>query len=434
MKKLLAILKLYRTRLEYTRITSESVSFILMILGALIAPISRPKAAQLLMLSHRNTFTPARQRQREYFLRFFGLFDPRVIDRMLPDTEHHDEAIFASRVITLKEPNGKEKGVILLKFLDTFSWLKAKHDIERLMKDYYIVFEMSYYGCCCPELLQYASYDDHCIVGASHSLEYGFLTRLNSNIVPANFASCNWVDDRVFHPLPAEKKYDAVYVATWNPVKRHHILFEAVSRIADPTFKAVLVGGGYGGTRYEIEKWIRYYGVENRVLVMENLSHEAINQLFSESRFSILLSLKEGGNKAIIEGMFANTPCIVLDDHISPAADWINEQTGRMVARRKLPSAMLWMRDNWQTFSPREWAMSHLHPRTTTAILEKTIRHISDQEGRGWTTPLAVKYNHGSQPRYYDDAVPHPRPIDLHLYRKAMRPSDSTSPATQSAR
>ena len=433
MRKLNALLKLYRTRLEYTRTTSEVVSFLLMIFGVLIAPFWRSKAAHWLMLSHRNTFSPTRQRQREFFLRLFGLFDSQTIDRILPDTEHFDNATFAERVITLKEPVGKEKGVILLKFLDTFSWLRAQYDVERLLKDYYVVFEMSYYGCCCPELLQYASYEERCIVGASHSLEYGFLTRLNSNIAPANFASCNWVDDRVFHPLPADKKYDAVYVATWNPVKRHHILFEAVSRIADPTFKAVLVGGGYGGTRYEIEQWIRYYGVEDRIIVMENLSHEAINLLFGESRYSILLSLKEGGNKSIIEGMFANAPCIVLNDHLSPAADWINDQTGRMASRRDLPSAMLWMRNNWQTFSPREWAMSNLHPRVTTAILEKTIRHISEQEGRGWTTPLAVKYNRGSFLHYYDDSAPRPRPINLDQYRKAKSLSDSTSPATQSA-
>jgi glycosyltransferase involved in cell wall biosynthesis len=434
MNKYRALLKLYRTRLEFTRSTSETVSFLLMILGALIAPFSRAKAAQWLMLSHRNTFQPKRQMQREYFLERFGLLDSKVIDRILPQTEHNDDSTFEQRVITLKEPSGNEKGVILLKFLDTFIWLRAAHDIERLLKEYYIVFEMSYYGCCCPEILQYASYSEPCIVGAVQSLEHGFLARMNSNLVPANFASCNWVDDRVFYPLATEKKYDAVYVATWNPVKRHHILFEAVSRIADPTFRAVLVGGGYGGTKYEIEQWIRYYGVKDRVIVMENLSHEAINQLLNQSRCSLLLSLKEGGNKSIIEGMFANTPCIILDDHISPVADWINDQTGRMVSRRDLPSSMLWMRDNWQSFSPREWAMANLHPRTTTAKIEKAIRAISEREGRGWTKSLAVKYNRGSYLSYYDESAPRPTAIDLHRFRRSPEQCASSSTSTPLSR
>jgi glycosyltransferase involved in cell wall biosynthesis len=418
MNKVRAIIKLFRTRLYYTRAASEIVSFFLLILGVMIAPFSKTTAARWLMLSHRNTFSPARQQQREYFLRRFGLYDSKIIDQILPKTEHNDESIFLKRVITLKEPSANEKGVILLKFLDTFSWLRANHDVERILKDYSIVFEMSYYGCCCPELLQYASYSEPCIVGASYALEREFLMRLQSNLITADFASCNWVDDRLFYPVKTEKKYDAVYVATWNPVKRHHILFEAVSKIADPSFRAVLVGNGYGGTKYEIEQWIEYYGVQDKVEVREDLPHREINQLLNESRCTVLLSLKEGGNKSIIEGMFANIPCIVLADHISPAADCINEQTGRIVSRRDLPSALLWMRDNWQSFSPRDWAMANLHPRTTTAIMEKSIRKISEKEGRSWTRPLAVKYNHGSTPDYYDNSAPRPVAINLNHYKK----------------
>lgn len=434
MNRFRALFKLFRTRLEYTRTTSEVISFLLMIFGILIAPFSRSKAAHWLMLSHRNTFSPARQKQREYFLGLFGLFDSKIIDRILPQTEHNDDSIFEKRVITLKELSGEEKGVILLKFLDTYTWLRANHDVERLLRDYYIVFEMSYYGCCCPELLQYASYDHSCVVSAAQPLENGFLNRLNRNLIAASFAPCCWVDDRTFFPTTSKKEFDAIYVATWNPVKRHHILFEAVSRIADPSFRAVLVGGGYGGTRYEMEQWVRYYGVEDRVVIMENMPHEEINILLGKCRYTVMFSLKEGGNKAIIEGMFANIPCLVLDDHIGFGVDWINDLTGCMVSRRDLPSSMMWMRDNWQSFSPREWAMANLHPRMTTAKIEKVIREISEDEGRGWTKSLAVKYNRGSYLSFYDESAPRPTAIDLHSYRKKSSQLANTSTSTPLSR
>lgn len=411
-------------KIRYARWFGRMVSFVLLILGVLLFPFSRTQSAKLLMLSHRNSFTDAEQITRERILHKLNLLCTEVIDALLPSYEVLDEAIYRQRVITLKEPDGKEKGVILLKFLDTYSWFRHNHDLTRVLNDYYLALELSYYGTCRPEVLQFTSYPNTpIIVGAAVPSELGFLSRLNSNLIPSGYSSCTWVDDRTFFPSQAEKEYDCIMVATWSPVKRYFLLFEALTKINDPSYRALIIGGAYGGTRQEIEAQIKYYGVGDKVKVMEDVDQKDINTLLNKSRVNIMLSLKEGGNKAIIEGMLANTPGLIMSDHVGLDFGWINDQTGKVADVTKLEETLLWFKYTTHQFTPRAWVLEHISCQVSTQNLEKTVHALAKKNNEPWTRGLVIKYNRGSMPRYYNEKdVLSPFPFDQYHRKTNDRP------------
>ncbi len=403
MKKLRTFFSLKLLKIRYSRWFGRLVSFVLLVFGLLVYPLSRKQSSKLLMLSHRNSFTENEQILREKLLKNLNLLRTDIIDALVPPHEPLEESIYQRRLIKLKEQNGNEKGVILLKFLDTYSWFRRTYDLERVLHDYYLALELSYYGACRPEVLQFTAYPNaSVIVGAAVPPEYGFLKRLDSNLKTADFNPCTWIDDRTFFPVPAEKEYDCIMVATWNPVKRHYLLFEALTQIDDPTYRALIIGGAYAGTRRTIEDQIDYYGVRDKVVVMEDVDQKDINILFGKSRVNLMLSLKESGNKAIIEGMFADTPAIIMSDHVGLDYAWINEQTGKIVDAGKFAETLLWFKNNPNQFTPRAWAMQHISCQESTRKLEQTIRTIAQANGEPWTKGLVAKFNRGWMPNYYN--------------------------------
>lgn len=79
---------------------------------------------------------------------------------------------------------------------------------------------------------------------------------------------------------------------------------------------------------------------------------------------NILLSLKEGSNRAIFEGFFANTPAIVLKSNIGVNKSYINEQTGRLIREDELPEALVEFRSSFSRYSPRKVGDAEHIPRT----------------------------------------------------------------------
>ena len=419
MKWLRVHIYLANSFLHYSTTSSALFSFLMFVLGVLLLPFKKTKAASRLMLSHRNAYSVKKQIRRERVMRRFGLFDAGVIDSLVPPPDPDTpEDIFRRRIIKVKEPLGKEKGVLVVSFLDSFSRICRQYDIKRILNDYFLVLELSYYGCCSPEILQYLKFAPEVItVGAVQDYEVAFLKRLNSNLVVADFSSSAWVDHRRYYPMERDKEFDCIFVGTWDRIKRHYILLKALKRLNDPTYKALLVGVPWGGTRQEIENLIDHYGVRRNVTIMEKLQIPEVNEMLNRSKVKILCTLKEGGNKAIIESMMTNTPIIVMKEHIGIKRAWINDQTGKMVGHNELPATLDWFRTNYRTFSPRKWALENISCLQSTVKLEQTLKQVSERLNLPWTKSLIVKVNHGWEPVPFnsEDAL---TPFDFDHYRK----------------
>ena len=112
-----------------------------------------------MMRAHRNERVDSWRRVYEYTFLKFNLLDATLLDSLIPIKFRH-EGFYHGRVFLLKEQIGDEKGVIIIKYNETFARLFDKYDISKILQDYYLCIELSYYGFCTPEILQFEKYSD----------------------------------------------------------------------------------------------------------------------------------------------------------------------------------------------------------------------------------------------------------------------------------
>jgi len=314
---------------------------------------------------------------------------------------------FRRRILVLKPPrkvNDRcvEKGVLLV--AGHHGELYRLVDVERLTRDYYLVFEPGWSGYASEDILHYCLFKDCPIVIMCPELDdYEFIKYLDTNLIPVRFGASDWVDPRIFRPIEGfDKDFDAVMVAVWGKYKRHHVLFHALRGIRRSGARVALAGMPWQGTREEIEMLVDYYEVGSHVTIFENLSPVEVNEVLNRSKVNMILSLREGANRSIFEGFFADVPGIVLRRNIGINKDYINQYTGKLVEENELAQALLWFREHWKDFSPRVWALANISPEVTTAKLNHLLKGIAESRGELWTTDIVAKCN-SPEPTYYPD-------------------------------
>ncbi len=307
--------------------------------------------------------------------------------------------LVAQRSIVLKMPvfDGAtvEKGILLLTFTETSAFFHHHVDCQALLRFFYVVLEPSWSGYCDPNILFWTRYPDSpVVVQATEDLDFRFLESLESNLVPVPFGASDWVDFRLFRPVPGVgKTYDVVYVTNYNPVKRHHLLLRAIAELRDPSYRAALVFGKWGSSRDAIHELIDHYGVRANLEIFDGLDQHEVNVLLNMSKVNVLLSRKEGSNRSIFEGFFANTPGIVLKRNIGVRKSYINERTGLLVDEHGLARALARFRTAWDRFEPRSWALENISPLRSTQKLGECIRRLAMQRGEPWTGEPVPKVN-----------------------------------------
>jgi len=254
-------------------------------------------------------------------------------------------------------------------------------------------------------------------VQSSEIRDFDFLNRLESNFIPVDFGASDWNDDRVFIDLGMEKTYDCCYVAMWNDVKRHHALFRAVAGIGDPSYKVALAGSSWNMSTQDIRDLAAYYGIDENIVILEGYRHPRIREVYNQSKVQVLMSIREGSNKTIFEGFFCNVPGIVLANNVGVNKTYVNEQTGRLIDEKDLTETLIWFREHYRAFQPRQWALDNISCRVTTAKLERLLSETARSRGEKWKKPIAVKVNRGSFPRYYDSGEEFPQ-LDAGKYSR----------------
>ncbi|MBN2569701.1 MAG: glycosyltransferase [Deltaproteobacteria bacterium] len=309
------------------------------------------------------------------------------------------------RLLILSGPINDTKGVLIVKFTESFKYLLQLFDMERLCKDYVIVVEPSYSGYFDEDILQLLCLRDPVIIETLEPVDYKFITDLESNLLPIPLGANHWVDDRVFHPIEgAEKIYDVIMVAIWAEFKRHYHLFEALSK-AGKEMRVALVGKPWNKTLEDLKEEATHYGVLHMIDFFEDLSQKKINELLNHSRCLFLLSKKEGVNKAIIEAMYADIPVFILEGfNYGFAYPFINEHTGGFINPRELA---LFIRDIDDTlsrgaYSPRKWIESHISAKVSTEELVSMLHQLEKLYSIRVNKELLVKIN-TPEMDYYDN-------------------------------
>jgi glycosyltransferase involved in cell wall biosynthesis len=216
------------------------------------------------------------------------------------------------------------------------------------------------------------------IVQATEASDRDLLKGLGRNLVPVPFGASDWVDHRAFQDLQGPRDFDSVYVANYTAGKRIHVYLRALREIKrrNPDFRPMLVCAGFGDHRETIRALISHYGLSEWLVVKEAVSREKLNQIFNRCKCSVLLSLREGSNKAIFEGMFSGVPALLLRENVGANKDYITPETGMLTSDRTLADDLIHACRNHSQFRPRAWAMDNISPERTTQKLTETIAKL----------------------------------------------------------
>jgi glycosyltransferase involved in cell wall biosynthesis len=163
-------------------------------------------------------------------------------------------------------------------------------------------------------------------------------------------------------------------------------------RKAHRRYKVALVGFNWSGkTRNDIERLADYYGVAGQVTIFDWIPYEQVMDLTCRSKVSILLSLKEGSNRATVDSIFCNVPVVVLSNHVGGIRKNVVPETGLLAAEAHLESAIAQLLESG--LHPREWGLEHISCFKSTEKLNSVLREHALRQGRPWTQDIAVRSN-----------------------------------------
>jgi glycosyltransferase involved in cell wall biosynthesis len=265
-------------------------------------------------------------------------------------------------------------------------------NMERLLEDYTLVFEPSWSGYCHPDLLEYTRWNQEVVILAAEPNDFAFLTRLKSNLTPLELGPCDWVDPRVQTPyLDNPKEFDVVMNSNWAAWKRHHVLFRMLSK-AKRRYNVLLIGVKLDGkVKADVEQLAQYFGVLDQLTILEDIPFATVMDMTCRARVSILLSLKEGGNRSIPESIFCNLPVIVLKNNVGGIRKRVVPATGLQIDEDDLEAAVEQLQH--ADLQPRQWGIDHMSCFRSTDRMNGFLRERALLRGEPWTMDIAGRSN-----------------------------------------
>lgn len=316
------------------------------------------------------------------------------------------ERLLGLRILCLKSPAERERGVLVLDYAYVFpAFLKHFH-VQRVMDQYYVVLEPSWVGYANLDLLAYSQFNTPVFVEAAEPRDARFLSEMRSNLLPVPIGGNWWVDHRVFTPLGLNKDVDLIMVSAWASYKRHERVFAALAALKrrGKVMRTVLVGYDGDLTAQDIISLATYHGVRDQVEIFEGLTPEQVNYQYNRSRANLLWSRREGFNRAIIEGMFADVPCILREGHnYGHRYAYTNAQTAKYADEDSLADVIVEVCEGVDGFRPREWVMSHMTCQRAASILNAHIREVAIASGDAWTEDIVVKHSELGSSRHWNE-------------------------------
>jgi glycosyltransferase involved in cell wall biosynthesis len=313
--------------------------------------------------------------------------------------------IHADRILILKVPRLEggeviEKGALIVKFSETFAPLFHELDVRRLAQYFTIILEPSSVGYSVPEILIWTQLrPEKVVVLAPYQPDFDFLLAGQSNLVPITLGPADWVNPARFAKRGGtEKVYDAIYIANFNPIKRVDRYLRAVVRVSQrrADFRAALVCAGLGKeTRYgqDILATIAWAKRNANLDFFHSVDQRQLNELLNWAKVNVLVSLREGANKCLAEGLFAGTPALLIDECACGNHRHVTPETGRSVADRDLEKTLIWFADHHAQFQSDAWAEPNISPTASTHLLSRTLRELEGASGSVWTSELKAKMN-----------------------------------------
>jgi len=173
----------------------------------------------------------------------------------------------------------------------------------------------------------------------------------------------------------------------------------------------------------EIAREAEYFGVRDQLEFLEWLPPEEVNYHLNRAKVNVIWSRREGVNRVIIEGMYANVPCIVREGfNYGYSYPYVNRDTGRFATDETLADSLLDLVETHGRYAPRDWVMSHMTCQRGTDIMEQTVRDVALARGESWRRGPVVRVCHLNTNRYWDEEDRRRFDPDYDVLRALIRP------------
>ena len=307
------------------------------------------------------------------------------------------EAMLNGIITVLKEPQGEEKGALIINYSYYFPLFLRFFDIKRVANKFNIILEPSWAGFCEENILAYTLVDAPIFLQVYEKRDKQFIEKLDSNIIPIEVGPSWFINHNNFvPPTSGERDIDLLMVAAWAKFKRHGAFFKAITPLvkSNPRLKIVLVGYPVDMSKEQILELATLHKVDHNIEVFEWITPQEVSALQKRAKVNVLWSKFEGNNRAIIEGMFCGTPVIMRKGHnYGEEYDFINPQTGDFADEDNFESVYERIVSRVNEMSPNSYVMQNRNCQVGTRIMSDTIKSYELSQGRPWRIDLDIKVN-----------------------------------------
>ena len=335
--------------------------------------------------------TKAKERRELY-----GSFPPEHRVRLRFPNDEDPERQGDLIVLKPYDPTTRERGVLMLMYSGAVTAAAAVYDLGAMASKYMFVLEPSSWGYQDARFLLYLGSDLDVLIQSPRLADFEFVESLQSNLVPTRVGAGEWVEPATFRPREAgvKARYDVVMVAAWDPLKRHETFFRAAAQLKRErghALRIALIGYDMGWTREPIENLIKLYQLEGDCEIHEMIPHEEVARLVADSSVSLLLSHREGANRAIYESMFCDVPVIVYRHQCGVNLDHVNARTGLLADEDELADTIDYILKHSEDFDPRAWALENAGYENATKKINAALREMAHRRGLPWTRDIVAK-------------------------------------------
>ena len=284
----------------------------------------------------------------------------------------------------LKEPEGKNKGVLILSQVDS-----VVSKLPFIKNRFYLIERRGWRG------INESQYADVKLV-EDLSLWNKTVERFPESVC-LDIGPADFVDTDIFRPLGIGKDYDGIQVSHWTDFKRPEMFIRAAGLLPKRTFVKLghFVEGG-SEQEYELRDSIirlaREIGANVHFPYAKAIdnnsfpsSKEAMNAYINRASIGILTTKVEGINRFKMECLSAGIPVLVPTDTSYPTKKHINEETGALF--EPTPAGLA---------KTIEYVLTHINRYNPRSYIERTTgKPIALQKLKNALEELCKRNNEG---------------------------------------
>lgn len=251
-------------------------------------------------------------------------------------------------------------------------------------------------------LRPFGGLDDPTLFGLNGEEDAAFLGS-QQGILTTSLAHADFLEDDTALDFDKEKRFDIVFNSTFDdmPRKRHAVMLELLQHPLLRRTTALFIGTGDPDNVDAFKQQIQAAGLSQRITVRDNLLRRDVPGHLAQCKIGVQISLHENGCRSIYEFLRSDLPCVISTAIAGVNTAIINSRTGIAAPDRDLARAIAQVLEKRQTFSPRNWFLTHSGSTNSSRMLNDQLKDIFFECGYSWQEDIVPLGSSGAN-RYTD--------------------------------